>query len=78
MMRIPEVLRAEGGPPLSGTRATKGKARKDKGYMYLTNLPCNVAKNLIYFSFFHLTANYMACFYMFCNRNCDVSKITVI
>lgn len=43
-MGIPDVLRAEGGPPLNGRRATKGKARKDKGYMYLTNLPCNIAK----------------------------------
>lgn len=43
-MRIPDVLRIEAGPPLSGRRATKGKARKDKGYMYLTNLPCNVAE----------------------------------
>lgn len=78
-MRIPEVLREEGMPPLSGRRATKGKARKDKGYMYLTNLPCNVAKKTkTYFSFFHLTSSYMASFYIFYNRNFDVSKITVI
>ena len=36
-MRTPDVFRSEGRPQLSGITATEGKARKDKGSMYLTS-----------------------------------------